>query len=242
MLEGIDVSHWNGAVNWQTAKAAGAAFAYLKATQGLSYKDETYRPNNDGALAAGVLRGAYHFYDYRQYGAPQARWFWGVIKSAPGELPPVMDLELYWTPYPSGKNLLAATKDFITELDSLSGRKTMLYTNPAMIQLWGTIPQWLMDHPLFVAHYGVTQPSFRPWPDWTIWQTSGTGSGKKYGCASAGVDLDLFNGDMAQLRAFCGLGVVTPPVPELTLEQRVTKLEADMLAVLNAAEREGWKL
>ena len=72
MIAGIDVSHWNGRVNWRTALDAGALFMFAKATQGLTYVDETYRANVEGAYTAGVLRGAYHFYDYQQFGKPQA--------------------------------------------------------------------------------------------------------------------------------------------------------------------------
>ncbi len=241
MIAGIDVSHWNGRINWQTAKAAGALFMFAKATQGLTYVDDTYRTNAEGAKAAGVLRGAYHFYDYQQFGKPQAGHFWAHIKDDNLDLPPVMDLELYWQPYPSGKNLLIAARDFITELDNLSGRSTMLYTNPAMIALFvasGVKFDWLKDHPLWIAHYTTASaPTFQPWPAWTFWQTSGNGDGHKYGCEGKGVDMNVFNGDLAALRRFCGLDATAPepdPVP-LTLEQRVARLE-------NAARREGWVL
>lgn len=232
MITGIDVSHWNGAVNWQTAKSAGAAFMFAKATQGLTFKDDTFSVNYAGAKDAGLLRGAYHFYDYRQFGKPQAEYFWSVIKGDPGEIPPVLDLEYYWLPYPAGSKMLIAAKDFITALDDLSGRATILYTSPSMIRGFGSAPAWLLDHPLWIANYGVTNPAYSPWKRWTFWQTTGAGSGKTYGCASAGVDLNVYDGTLDELRAFCG---AVPPVVPLTLEERVAKLET-------VAKAKGWNL
>ena len=58
---GVDVSHWDGAINWASVKAAGYDFAWAKATQADYYQDNTFVTNMTNAAAAGVKIGAYHF-------------------------------------------------------------------------------------------------------------------------------------------------------------------------------------
>src|SRR5256714_3531030 len=60
-LEGIDVSHWNGSIDWSQVASSGERFAIMKATEGVSYVDPTYAHNRQAALAAGMVVAAYHF-------------------------------------------------------------------------------------------------------------------------------------------------------------------------------------
>lgn len=82
-LFGFDVSHYQGNVNMATAKAAGYTFAVAKATEGTTYTDVNFSQNMRGAIAAGLLPGAYHFLDPGN-GAAQASRFYSVVKSSIG--------------------------------------------------------------------------------------------------------------------------------------------------------------
>src|ERR1700728_5326112 len=62
-LQGVDVSHYDGTVNWTQVKAAGISFAFAKATESDNDIDPTFATNWAGMKAAGVVRGAYHFFD-----------------------------------------------------------------------------------------------------------------------------------------------------------------------------------
>ena len=59
--EGIDVSHWQGNIDWVQVKGAGKSFAIVKATEGIGYKDDKYDRNKAGAMGNGLKFGAYHF-------------------------------------------------------------------------------------------------------------------------------------------------------------------------------------
>lgn len=92
-LPGINVSHYQGEIGWQQVRAAGIAFAYAKATEGVSYADPRYNANLAGATAVNLPFGAYHFYSPGRDPIVQADHFLNVAHVGPGSLPPVLDVE-----------------------------------------------------------------------------------------------------------------------------------------------------
>ena len=94
-VRGVDVSHHNGGVDWPRIRAAGYAFAYLKASEGATWRDSTFRRNRAEAERAGLVTGAYHFFTLCRPGLDQARNFADAIgPPAAVSLPPAVDLEL----------------------------------------------------------------------------------------------------------------------------------------------------
>ena len=92
-IQGIDVSHFQGTVNWQEVKQAGMKFAFAKATEGQSYVDSLFTNNWTNIKAAGLLRGAYHFFDAGVDGNSQAHHFLETVQVEANDLPPVIDVE-----------------------------------------------------------------------------------------------------------------------------------------------------
>lgn len=134
--KGLDVSNWNGAVDWTKVAKAGYRFAFGKATEGTSYTDKTYTTNRNGSEAAGLVFGAYHF--ARPTGTSLAGTTASAIKQAdhfladagpqPGELPPVLDLEK--TGSLSKQRLLTWTLAWLGEIDARTGVEPFVYTSP----------------------------------------------------------------------------------------------------------------
>src|SRR5437763_588898 len=94
-VNGIDVSHHNGKVDWAAAAVAGMQFAFAKATEGMTGTDSRFAENWNAIQAAGILRGAYHFF-HPVSSSPedQAQHFLTVMGPlSPGDLPPVLDLD-----------------------------------------------------------------------------------------------------------------------------------------------------
>ena len=99
--KGLDVSNWNGAINWSKVAHAGYRFTFAKATEGTAYADKTYATNRNQSEAVGLVFGAYHFARPAGRGLAaatasainQANHFLAVAGPQPGELPPVLDLE-----------------------------------------------------------------------------------------------------------------------------------------------------
>ncbi|MGH2465316.1 MAG: glycoside hydrolase family 25 protein, partial [Candidatus Limnocylindrales bacterium] len=95
-LEGIDVSRWQGTINWAQVKAAGKAFVVMKATEGTGYVDPSYSTNRAGALGVGIPMAAYHFASpdpSANEAVLEADHYVAVAGNSAGNLVPVLDLE-----------------------------------------------------------------------------------------------------------------------------------------------------
>jgi lysozyme len=228
MLEGIDVSHYEPNIDWQVVRANGKHFMYTKASQG-SLKDPKFDEHWAEAKAAGMPRGAYHFYDPRYKTANpkrQAEFFWNIVKDDPGELPLCVDIEAFNTgPWHGWRNWY----DFIERLNELSGGKeVIIYTG---YYFWrdqgGPRPSdtgamaYFKRYDLFIARYGTNVPLIpKPWDTWTFWQYGDhfilPGVTNELN-NPASVDFDYFNGDLTTFNAKYGLSV--PEIPtEVTFD------------------------
>jgi len=197
-VRGIDVSHYQGTIDWNKVKGAGIEFAYAKATQGTTSSDGKFAENWKGMGAAGVLRGAYHFYSVGTDPKAQASHFMSMAKLGPGDLPPMVDIETESSGAESDANLI---KDLHTFLDILSkhyGCDPFIYTGPGF---WNAhFDDSFSGYPLWVAEYGVSQPKqVKGWGVWSIWQYSQSGA---VAGISGAVDEDKFNGSLDQLHRF----------------------------------------
>ncbi|MNW48551.1 Lysozyme M1 precursor [compost metagenome] len=199
---GIDVSRYQGKIDWKAVKADGISFAFIKASQGQRYVDPTFTTNAKGARAAGVLLGAYHFLDATSVEAAkaEARHFADVLDQVGGakalDLPAVMDYEN--NPGNLSKTLISAVAlAFLLELERLTGRKPIIYTGNAFAANFNAS---LGGYALWIARYSETRvPSDTvTWKRWDIWQYSD--SGKVTGI-NGNVDLNEFDGTVEEIRA-----------------------------------------
>ncbi|MCP3746686.1 GH25 family lysozyme [Paenibacillus sp. A3M_27_13] len=207
--QGINVSRYQGKIDWKAVKADGVSFAFIKASQGQHYVDPTFTTNAKGARAAGVLLGAYHFVDAISVEAAkaEARHFAEVLEQVGGgktlDLPPVMDYEN--NPGNLSKTLISAVAlAFLLELERLTGRKPIIYTGNAFAANFNAS---LGGYPLWIARYSDTRvPSDTvTWKRWDIWQYSDSG---KVAGIKGNADLNVFDGSADQLRK--RFGTVVP--------------------------------
>lgn len=92
-IQGIDISRWQGQIDWSAVQRAGTAFVFIKASEGGDHMDPNFRANWEGARAAGIPRGAYHFVYWCRPAEEQAAWFRQNVPNDPDALPPVLDVE-----------------------------------------------------------------------------------------------------------------------------------------------------
>ena len=177
---GIDVSSWQGTVNWTAHAKAGKQFAYVKATEGIRYKNPYFARQYKGAHQAGLIRGAYHFATpHSSGGTKQAQVFArsGGGWSADGRtLPGVLDIE--YNPYGAtcyGKSqakMVAWIRDFTTEYKRLTRRDAVIYTTTDWWRTCtGNTAAFSTTNPLWLARYGTsvgTLPGRWGWA--TFWQ------------------------------------------------------------------------
>ncbi|MEU0788344.1 lysozyme [Streptomyces sp. NPDC006173] len=203
-VEGHDVSSHQKDVDWRSAETKGARFVYVKATESTAYRNPYFARQYDGAGAAGLLRGAYHFaLPDTSSGNAQAAYFvrnGGAWRADGRTLPPALDIE--YDPYARRRACYglspAATvrwiKDFSDEVERETGRTPVIYTTT---HWWntrtGSSRAFAARHALWPARYDAAAPGPLPagWSTWTFWQHDITGSPPG--------DQDLFHGSPAGL-------------------------------------------
>jgi lysozyme len=195
-LPGIDVSHWNGVVDWQSVAKAGIQFAYLKATDGATGVDKTHALNCQRCKDAGIKRGSYHFYRndvpvHEQFNNFEAE----LNLSDVGDIPEALDVEVG----PMDQAELDNVYELLTEL-----REELNVTPVLYIDLSNAVKltdDRFAEFPLWLADYRGIDPPVIPGTvnikaQWKFWQH--TPAGSVAGIANA-VDLDWFNGTIDQL-------------------------------------------
>lgn len=175
---GIDVSHHNGALDWQRIARAGYRFAFVKASQGASFVDPMLERHVAGASAAGLRVGAYHFLSATDDGSKQADNFLAAIAAIRGKLslPSVADVEAdlrdgvdQWTTLGRVK-AVDRLGHFLQAVDEAFHARTIVYTSPGWWKgIFGTAD--FSGHPLWAARYGAL-PNLAGtcWREWTIHQ------------------------------------------------------------------------
>lgn len=202
-VKGIDVSRYQGNVNWKSWWNKGKRFAYVKATEGTYNRNAKFAQQYNGSYKQGMIRGAYHFANPKDSsGTAQANYFTahgGGWSSDGKTLPGVLDLED--NPYTGGRcygktnaQMVSWVTSFVNQYKSKTSRDPVIYTNaPFWRDCLGNTTKFRKTSPLWIAAWSSTPPKTLPggWPVRTFWQYSGTGS----------TDLDAFNGSMARLKA-----------------------------------------
>ena len=184
--EGIDVSHYDEAVDFAQVKASGRSFAYIKATEGETWNDSWYIRNSQNAAAAGVAWGPYHF--FRAYSVDSARQqaehFWQVIQDTGYTLKPVVDIETA-DGHQLATDVRAILQAFCDRFRELSGENPVIYSYTSYINEYGLARQF-GAYLLWQADYRTNRGD-TGW-DAAVWQY--TDGGSVPGCTAPSVDLD----------------------------------------------------
>lgn len=169
-LQGIDVSHHQGAIDWAALPAQGVDFAWIKATEGGDHRDRMFEANWSGARAAGIRRGAYHFFTLCRPGAEQAANFVAAVPREADALPPAVDLEFggNCSARPERAALLRELAAFLRIVETHSGRRALLYLTRDFDEAYRVSEA--VDRPLWLRSL-VFEPRFGARP-WAIWQAS----------------------------------------------------------------------
>ena len=191
-IQGLDVSMWQGEIDWQAVAAAGYRFVIIKASEGLNYVDPCFAANWDGAKQAGLLVSAYHVFWPTLSGEKQAKHFLDTLGERKADFPLAVDVERR-----GASNSGAAVEAFLLIVKEADGRNPLVYTAQGV---WNAAVGWAPGwhcYPLWVADYDAASPAMPAgWDDWAIWQYSNKGSVPGI---EGHVDLDMFQGSEVQL-------------------------------------------
>lgn len=198
-VDGLDVSHWQGDINWYKVDNNGYVFTFVKATEGVGWLDVKFLENINEGTAAGVVMGAYHFArpTYGHTGAEEAEYFLSQVGDylESGYLRPVLDLEVGSK---LGREALSAwVLDWLSTVKNRTGVSPLIYTNLNYVNNYFT--NELTEYDLWIAYWNCDpSPTFDipptgRWGDWAFWQYCVGDAGTVPGISTR-IDMNIFNG------------------------------------------------
>ena len=197
-IYGIDVSHHQGKIEWEKVKKwknKKLDFVYIKATEGATYIDKTYKTNIKEAKENDFLVGSYHYFRTTSSIENQFQNFIKTIDKSEQDLIPLIDVEekTNWTNKEFHKNF----KAFLNMVENYFGQKPMIYTVNSFYNL--NLSGKYKEYHFLIGRYGENAPNMRDKTSWTIWQFSETG---KVEGIPKDVDIDMLNDkyDLQDLR------------------------------------------
>lgn len=173
--QGIDVSNWQGYINYSEVKNSGIDVVYIKASQGNSIVDSYFRTNYDNAKANGLKVGLYHFLTARtvQEAQQQAEYFTSVISGTSPDCKLAMDFEVFGDL--TNQQINEISFAFLQKVQELTGKEVIVYSDGSNAA--NTFSSELANaYPLWVAQYGVTTPDTGNWSSYEGFQYSDNGT------------------------------------------------------------------
>lgn len=200
-VQGIDVSHYQGEMDWEKIKEQGISFAFIKATEGSSHVDQKFLNNWKRAEEAKVLIGAYHFFSFDSSGNTQAKLYIETVGSLSGKLLPVIDVEYYGSKEknpPSEEEVRINLQNMLDILEEEYKVKPMIYTTYKVYHKY--IKDKFTEYPLWIRN--VYYPPVDIKEGWDFWQYSDTGILDGYEGKEKYIDKNVFYGTKEQLKYY----------------------------------------
>lgn len=193
IYEGIDVSNWQGYIEYDEVRRAGIEIVYIKSSQGSTYKDPYFETNYENAKANGLKVGVYHFLTARSITEAQreAEFFASIISGKQIDCKLAMDFESFGDL--NREEINEISRAFLEEVERLTGKETIVYSDLYNSQNTFELSN---DYPLWIAYYGSYQELERIETTWTTWQGQQyTDTGNVNGI-SGDVDRNRFTSDI----------------------------------------------
>ncbi|MDR1820858.1 MAG: glycoside hydrolase family 25 protein [Oscillospiraceae bacterium] len=193
-VRGVDVSHYQGEIDWDILAGQKISFAFIKATEGSSARDEYCAENLTGAQNSGLRAGAYHFFSFDSAGASQAENFIAAVPTAPGMLPPVVDLELYggYANSPPGTDTVSAElRALLNALEEHYDMHPIIYSTEQTYALY--LSDSFSNYDIWIRNV-FTKPRLPDGREWIFWQYANRARLEGYSGAEKYIDLNVFNG------------------------------------------------
>ena len=196
---GVDVSHWQGEIDWDAIAAQEIDFAFIKATEGSSFVDTRFAGNWAQAQQTGLRIGAYHFFSFDSPGQTQAENFIANVDTCPGMLPPVIDVEFYGDKEknpPDAATVQAQLDKMVAALQEHYGVWPIIYATQSAYEMYieGAYP----DCDIWIRSV-IGPPKME---GWTFWQYADREVLDGYSGEERFIDMNVFCGSAAEFEAY----------------------------------------
>jgi len=195
-IHGIDVSRYQSRVDWQEVSQQGIHFAFVKATEGASHIDSLFDFNWFSLEEVGIRKGAYHFYRTQTSALLQAQHFISQVTIKPGDLPPVLDVEVLANT--QAVDLRKGMLVWLSVIETHYQVKPIIYTNQKFYNKY--LAGHFGDYPLWIARYNEEEPVLACGTDWAFWQYGNKGTLKGI---NGYVDFNVFSTNWDDFESLC---------------------------------------
>jgi len=187
-VTGIDVSKYQGDIDFKAVKLSGLDFVLIRASEGNTIQDTDFKSHYEAAKASGFVVGAYHFYETNDKPIDQFNNFISIARLTVGDFAPVVDIEKLH--HNDHEGLVENLKEFLNKLELHYGAKPIIYTG---LNFANKYMHDFSAYPLWLAEYqvdAITMP--KGWSDWAFWQWSQSG---QISGVNGDVDENVCNGN-----------------------------------------------
>ena len=192
-VHGIDVSRYQGYIDWDRVAEQKIDFVFIKATEGMTFRDSQFFCNWDALKNVGIKRGAYHFFRPKTSPVAQAEQFIFMVEQESSDLPPVLDIELLDGVAP--KKIVESMKVWLDLVEDAYRVKPIIYTNMNFYN--DHLAGHFDEYPLWIARYNkFFTPSLSGKKTWDFWQYGNRG---KVAGIDGEVDFNVFKGELDDL-------------------------------------------
>lgn len=198
-VTGVDVSHYQGNIDWPTLARQNLDFAFIKATEGSGHIDECFQENWQAAGETDLLIGAYHFFSFDSEGKIQAQFYIDTVGSLDGKLAPAVDVEFYGDKSgdpPPKEEVVEQLRELLAALEEQYQVKPVIYTTYQAYRRY--IENEFEDYPLWIRNV-YYQPLLTA-NAWTFWQYTDTAVLEGYEGPETYIDRNVFRGTKEELR------------------------------------------
>ncbi len=195
-VHGIDISHYQSQIEWDSIAQQGIHFAFVKASEGEHLHDSLYCHNWKELERVGIKRGAYHFFHPSLPVERQVQNFCEQVDLAPGDLPPVLDVEV--TGGMSPAMITARVHYWLTAIEAYYQVRPILYSNYNFYRRY--LAEAFPDYPVWIARYSEIVPDLPTGQNWVFWQYGNRG---ELPGIDGHVDFNVFHGSLADLENIC---------------------------------------
>lgn len=201
-IRGVDVSYYQGEIDWQILAGENIEFAFIKATEGSSHIDAKFKKNWEQAGETDLKRGAYHFFSFESSGKTQAEHFISVVPKTAGDISPVIDIEFYGDRFynrPGAAETRTELQSLLDTLEAHYGVKPVIYATESSYSAY--IRGHFDEYPLWIRNVYFSPNMGMP-GKWTFWQYDSEAKLKGYSGEEEYIDLNVFSGSEKEWEEF----------------------------------------
>ncbi|MDE6035431.1 MAG: glycosyl hydrolase family 25 [Ruminococcus sp.] len=195
---GVDVSNYQGLIDWHKLEEQNVSFAFIKATEGSGHIDESARRNLEKVAETSIKKSAYHFFSFDSSGETQAENYISVVGKNELDIPPVIDIEYYAdkkSNKPAPEDAEKILRPLLENLEEYYGMKPIIYTTFPVYMRY--VRKNFSDYPLWIRNVNI-EPDLM---DWKFWQYCDKGELYGYTGEEKYIDLNVYNGTIEQFLA-----------------------------------------